>query len=709
MILSSVILRAAACALVAASLARVAEPRRATEAHETGCRPPVYLARDYPYEFEPMFDGMKFEKPVRLRQHSSADDTWLVALGRGRIESIRGGRARTILDISDRVELGQQWGLQDIVLHPRFPADRRVFVAYFSRGSESIVASFELSNDGAHFDPRSERVLLRERQRDGWHCVGGLEFDPDGYLHIGWGDGDKRSQDLGYLGGKMLRIDVDAGGPNLPYGIPDDNPFVGTNARAEIFAVGVRNPWRFSVDRATGTLWAGDVGDRHYEEINRIEPGRNYGWHVWEGTTCKKPDGCTREGFTLPVIQHSHNEMCSVTGGYVYRGSTLPELAGRYLYANFCTGTVWALTLEGDDAGTSEPIAHSGWTLGSFAEDRDGELYVVQTRDSPDDHVTPGDDFGIFKLVHRKGERRRAPRLPEASLLQTRCVSSNDYRAPPPGMAAYSLNHPPWEDGAVAYRFVTSTPSVAVPGDTLPLIPPQGSVLIKTLEIDGRPIETQMLVRRWDAGWEGIDYEWSDDGSDALPVARAKTKVLASGQTWSFPGHDGCVVCHDAAREMLLGYRLSQLGTGKYGGTQLADLERQGAIRWREGAGQVPRIPHPTDERTSVEDRARAYLAVNCAHCHQPGGRAGEAQMDLRLAVPLARTGACGRPSSAELPGHEDALLLVPGAPAASLISIRMHAADTSAMPPHRRRVDPVGTALVDQWIRSLESCAPIE
>jgi glucose/arabinose dehydrogenase len=182
--------------------------------------------------------------------------------------------------------------------------------------------------------------------------------------------------------GKILRIDVDRPAPGLAYGIPSDNPFTGPgapqDARPEIWAYGLRNPWRFSFDRATGDLWAGDVGQNRLEEIDRIQKGRNYGWNVMDGTSCFRPaTGCNQQGLELPIAEYGREMGCSVTGGYVYRGARLPWLTGAYLYADFCSGRLWALRYQNGRVTEQREIAQTRLSISSFGEDSSGELFIL--------------------------------------------------------------------------------------------------------------------------------------------------------------------------------------------------------------------------------------------------------------------------------------------------------------------------------------------
>jgi glucose/arabinose dehydrogenase len=292
------------------------------------------------------------------------------------------------LDISDRISAGGERGLLGLAFHPDFVSNGRFFVDYTNRDGNSVVSEFTRSADGT-VDPGAERVLLQVDQPFANHNGGMLAFGPDGYLYIGFGDGGSGGDPMGNgqnratLLGKILRIDVDS---RDPYGIPADNPFQPGNGEGrapEIWDWGLRNPWRFSFDRETGALWIGDVGQSAVEEID-FEPagegGRNYGWNVMEAEGCYRADACDQTGMTLPVATYSHDEGCSVTGGYVYRGQEYPSLFGLYFYADYCSGTIW--TLDADALGAGQPVAPTvfgtvDFTVSSFGEDEAGELYIV--------------------------------------------------------------------------------------------------------------------------------------------------------------------------------------------------------------------------------------------------------------------------------------------------------------------------------------------
>ena len=313
----------------------------------------------------------------------------LEKVGRIRVVQDRALLPTPFLDITGRVGSSQnEQGLLGLAFHPDYTANGLFFVNYTDRQGDTVVARFSVSADPGQAEPASEVVLLTLDQPAGNHNGGHLAFGPDGYLYIGTGDGGGAGDRYGNgqngqtLLGAMLRLDVDGG---EPYAIPQDNPFAGNpNVRDEIWAVGLRNPWRYSFDRLTGDLYIADVGQNVYEEVN-FEPagdpgGRNYGWPIMEGMHCFPADRpCDRTSLTLPVLEYDHTKGCSVTGGYVYRGQESPNLRGVYLFGDFCSGRIWGLapTGAGDGDWQVAPLAQGDVRISAFGEDEAGELYLL--------------------------------------------------------------------------------------------------------------------------------------------------------------------------------------------------------------------------------------------------------------------------------------------------------------------------------------------
>ena len=310
----------------------------------------------------------------------------------GRIRVVRAGNLEPtpFLDISDRVRsTDNEQGLLGLAFHLRFAENGFFFVNYTDRQGDTVVARFSVSADPAQADPNSEMLVLTVDQPASNHNGGHLAFGPDGALYIGLGDGggagDRygNGQNVRTLLGAMLRIDVDHG---QPYAIPADNPFVDSpNARGELWAIGLRNPWRYSFDRQTGDLYIADVGQNMYEEVD-VQPagdpgGQNYGWPIMEGLHCFPADQpCEQTGLTLPVWDYDHTQGCSVTGGYVYRGQEFPVLTGIYLFGDYCSGLIWGLSRAGSGESTGwrvAQVAQADVQLSAFGEDEAGELYLL--------------------------------------------------------------------------------------------------------------------------------------------------------------------------------------------------------------------------------------------------------------------------------------------------------------------------------------------
>lgn len=312
----------------------------------------------------------------------------------GRILILDRGRpaTRTFLDIRGRISAGGERGLLGLAFHPRYAANGRFFVNYTDRRGDTRVVEFRRANRN-RADHRSGRLLLTIRQPQANHNGGHLAFGPDRMLYIATGDGGgagdplRAGQRVDTLLGKLLRIDVDRRSRGLRYGIPAGNPFRAPGQRGEIYAYGLRNPWRFSFDRRTGDLWIGDVGQNEREEVNfrRRGTGRgaNFGWSAFEGRARYEGGGPVRGRTPVrPVAEYTHSsgDGCSITGGYVYRGRGVPALRGRYVYADFCTGKVWAMRAGPRPGGVREITRLLGRSVSrvtSFGEDRAGNLYLV--------------------------------------------------------------------------------------------------------------------------------------------------------------------------------------------------------------------------------------------------------------------------------------------------------------------------------------------
>ena len=343
---------------------------------------------------QPVIEG--FERPLYLTHANDGSGRMFVVEKGGRIRIVADGEIidPAFLDISTKVNAsGSEQGLLGLAFPPNFSESGHFFVNYTDAAGDTVISRFQL--DGANpnvADPGSEFFVLRFDQPASNHNGGMLTFGPDGYLWIGTGDGGAANNRFGnaqnpdtYLA-KMLRIDVTSD-PSVPYTIPADNPWVnadlnGVDVRDEIWADGLRNPWRYSFDRATGDLWIADVGQNQYEEVNFTPAGSpgglNYGWSIMEGNHCFQSSECDSTGLELPIAEYDHaGGHCSITGGYVYRGSASPELAGVYLFGDYCSGVIWAVTPNADGSWNSEVVLESDVMISSFGEDEAGELYIT--------------------------------------------------------------------------------------------------------------------------------------------------------------------------------------------------------------------------------------------------------------------------------------------------------------------------------------------
>ena len=304
-------------------------------------------------------------------------------------------RSKPFLDLGRKVSKGSEQGLLGLAFHPSYATNRRFYVDYTNRSGNTVVREYKASKANRNRAATSTaRTILKIKQPYSNHNGGMLAFGRDGYLYIGTGDGGSsgdpgnRAQRKSTLLGKVLRINVNGTTSTRAYRIPRSNPYVGRKGLDEIWQRGLRNPWRFSFDRSNGDLWIGDVGQSRYEEIDRVRrtssgPGKgiNWGWRVMEGNHCYNPStGCNTSGKKRPLAEYGHGGgRCSVTGGYVYRGSAVPALRGWYVYGDYCSGEVWAIAASASRPASPVTLlgAGSGRMIGGFGQDASGELYLA--------------------------------------------------------------------------------------------------------------------------------------------------------------------------------------------------------------------------------------------------------------------------------------------------------------------------------------------
>ncbi len=657
----------------------------------------------------PVFSSVALVQPLAMLQAPGDGDRFYVVEQGGTIVTFSksGTDATVALSFpSTDITAGGETGLLGLAFAPDWQTSHTAYTSRTapggSTGLRSVLARIRSTDGGLTFDRATEQEILTIEQPFSNHNGGWIAFGPDGFLYAGFGDGGSggdplhNGQNLDVLLGKMLRIDPSN---SATYAVPADNPFVGVaSTRPEIWAYGLRNPWRWSFDRGTGQHWVGDVGQNAYEEVDVVTRGGNYGWNTREGLHCYGADTCASTGFVDPVAEYTHADGQSITGGYVYRGSAVPALFGTYVYADYVSGKLWGLFP--DEAGVLVPqlLLETGLNISSFAEDCTGELYAI--------------DLGGRIYRFESSDTPGAIGFPQ-KLSRTGCVDPAAPQQPSAGLVPYAVNAPFWSDGAEKTRFIGmpagQTATLAADGD---LDFPIGTVLEKTFRVGGKLVETRLFMRHADGGWAGYTYAWDADEKDATLVVGGRQTTLPNGQGWSYPSSAQCLQCHTTAAGASLGLELQQLArTVEYPETkrrspQLATLAAIGIIPTPPATTPLP-VPYGTGvdlAHTTLEQRARAWLHTNCAGCHRPQG--GGVGPDLRYDRTLAETRTCNVDPIIDALGIAGAKIIAPGAPDRSVLSSRIHRRDAAQMPPLASLVpDAEGAQLVDDWIRSLTSC----
>ena len=691
-----------------------------------------------PYTTEVAFPAIRFEQPLEV---TTVPGTNLIAVAErfGKIYVFENRPGVTekhlFMDVGKPV-----YGLE---FHPDFQENRYFYVSQVDHHTKELPEGSQLSRYRANpghpptADRDSETVLLV--WPSGGHNGGCIRFGPDGYLYLGTGDASGIADSLvtgqnpDDLMGSILRIDVDRPDAGKNYGIPADNPYVGREGfRPEVWAYGLRQPWKFSFGPAR-RLWVGEIGQDLWEMIHIVEKGGNYGWSVMEATHPFRPERPLGPTPILPpLVEHSHTDFRSITGGYVYQGSRLETLAGAYVYGDHDTGKIWSLDYDGTQVENHRQLSDTLLRIVAIGQDQQNEILFL--------------DF-VGGQLHRLAPRPESPvRTAEfpRMLSRTGLFTSTEEMTPAPGLIPYSVNAPLWSDHAAKERYIALPGTSQIEYDTViypqpaPGVPPgwkfpDGTVLVKTFSLEterGNPdslrrLETRLLHHERIPGtdevgaqvWKGYVYLWNEEQTDAELLEsegldRAFTIREADGgaseQTWRFPSRAECTLCHTTAAKYVLGINTLQMNKDHdYGGVvanQLRTLDHLGVFTQPLPAApeRLGRLVDYQNPDLETELRARAYLHSNCSHCHVKWG-GGNADFQLIGSMPLEQTGIVDTIAAHGGFDLDQPRLVAPGHPDRSIIPHRMAMLGLGRMPHIASNVvDEAGVRLIREWIRSL-------
>jgi uncharacterized repeat protein (TIGR03806 family) len=675
-----------------------------------------------------------------------------------------------VLDLSGQNQGGGDCGLQSLIFHPEFgdsesPNGAYVYVAYAYKPdpivgfppdatiTNSRLSRFTMDLDTLVLDPASELILIDQLDEFTWHQGGAMFFDPDdGFLYLSTGDeGDYvcRFQNCQVINKDLfsgvLRIDVDMRGGDIShpivrqpltgttanYFVPNDNPFVGqAGVLEEFYALGLRSPHKMTHDTIDDITWIGEVGEVRHEELDVLQRGANYQWNVLEASAPNsQPMPAEPIGiWTNPTLELPRAESTALIGGYVYRGTRLPYLYGKYIFADFVYGNVWALSYAYDGV-TATPVQleklfkapfHNRVNgITSFGVDENNELYVL----------VYGEASKIYRLDRTGGYSNAPLRLSETGVFVDTTSQALEASA---GLVPYDVQTPLWSDGATKQRWVSVPDGTNVGfSEAGSWSFPQGTVFVKHFELaldesipeERRRLETRVLVHGTNDQYFGLTYKWNEAGTDADLVVEGQKQpidvTLAGGQTrnlqYFYPGPSDCTVCHNTDAGSVLGVRTQQLNhemrypeTGRRA-NQVYTWGQVGLLDTAPDDAEVQELVSLVsinDRCAPLVERVRSYWASNCSMCH--GSVIGlRANWDARFEVALEEQGVILGPSQSA--GVADAFLVVPGDPENSILFRRSATTDPGfGMPPMgRSAADPDYVRVLEQWIRSLGSNEP--
>ena len=702
----------------------------------------------YAYSVANAFPGMNFDSVVAFATPPGETNRLFIVEKGGRIQvitNLANPNARLFLNLSAKVDSGEEGGLLGLAFHPGYASNRLFFVYYTLQTSTALgsglhdrLSRFEASVTNLNqADAASETVLISQYDRAGNHNGGDLHFGPDGYLYVSLGDEGGGGYDQ-YLNSRtitrnffagMLRLDVDkrpgsltpnahpAGSTN--YAVPSDNPFVGaTNfngvaidpaaVRTEFWAVGLRNPWRFSFDADTGRLFCGDVGEGSREEVNIIVKGGHYGWNYREGNIAAQGTPPPGSVFLAPILEYPHGsgtfQGSSVTGGRVYRGAKMPGLYGDYIFADHVSGNIWAVDYDGTTASNWRKLTSDVGVACFGVDPSNGDLL----------YSFPWSFAAVMRLVATPGASLPA-RLSDTGAFQNLATLT-----PSPGVVDYDLNAPFWSDHAKKQRWfavprLNQFVSFSSNGNWSF---PTGTVWVKHFEMEltngvatsARRLETRFMVKN-NSGAYGLTYKWNAAQTDATLVGENgldETLVVRDGgtvrtQVWHYPARSECATCHTPAGGYALGFNTPQVNRARDdGGTpvnQILWLNQMGYFNAPvTSTNGLLAYSHPYNSAATLDLRVRSYLGANCVQCHQPGGT-GRGLWDARLHTPWTQAGLINGPLISDF-GNGNARVIRPGNPDDSMLHARVSQLGALHMPPlATTQLDPQAIALLSEWI----------
>ena len=503
-----------------------------------------------------------------------------------------------------------------------------------------------------------------------------------------------------------MRIDVDNNDPGLEYAIPKDNHFASVEgARGEIFACGLRNVWRFSFDRKTGEIWAGDVGQDRFDEIDLVRNGGNYGWNRWEAeTSFRKKVEMATEPHDKPIASYGRKWGLSVTGGNVYRGKKFPELEGAYFYGDYLSGNMWQIRKGENGEYENELVRRTGQSIAAFGEDADGEVYLLSF------------DGKIYRVQPTAEPQNFLADWPE-KLSDTEIFADMKKRKMSDKYVSYEVNAPFWSDDAAKTRFfrLPEGKSIEYRGEGSWEVP-VGTEIVKNFRqpAANRMLETR-VIKRIETGWESASYIWDKKGKTATlrpEGLQLEMWMPVKGQrqwrpaTWHGPSSSECASCHVDSAGYVLGLNTAQLNDSDGEDNQIMDLLKRkllSGVPEDFDPATAARHCDPHDQACDLDQRARVLLDVNCAMCHRPNGP-GNASIDLRFATKLNETKMVDeKPAQGDL-GIADARIVKPGDAESSLLYRRMNTLSNGRMPNIGSNViDEKGSKLIREWINAMK------